>query len=125
MKAKKNKYVEDLFDEYILLSDEQIEITLFIEKAQKKFEQHLSPEINVTYNSADAEDLFKVHNQIRKYEERRKEVDEELIQVENTLKEFLRSLRGAKNSYEKKDDNDKSKTTYLFWLEGEKVKCNR
>lgn len=125
MKEKKQKYAEDLFDEYIRLSDEQIEIPLFIEKAQKKFDQHLSPEKNITYRSVDAEDLFKFHNQIRKYEERRKEVDEELAEAENTLKEFLRSLQGGKISYEKKDDNDKSKITYLFWLEDEKVKCNR
>ena len=125
MKEKKHKYVEDLFDEYIQLSDEQIEIPLFIEKAQKKFDQHLSQEKEITYKSSDAEDLFKYHNQIRKYEERRKEVDEELAEVENTLKEFLTPLQGGKISYEKKDDNDKSKITYLFWLEGEKVQCNR
>ncbi len=125
MKAKKNKYAEDLFDEYICLSDEQIEIPLFIEKVQKKFDQHLSQDKNITYKSADAEELFKFHNQIKKYEERRKEVDEELVGAENTLKEFLKSLQGGKISYEKKDDNDKSKITYLFWLEGEKVMCNR
>lgn len=125
MKEKKHKYVEDLFDEYIQLSDEQIEIPLFIEKSQKKFDQYLAPEKNITYKSADADNLFKFHNQIRKYEERRKEVEEELAGVENTLKEFLKSLQGGKISYEKRDDNDKSKITYLFWLEDEKVKCNR
>lgn len=125
MKEKKQKYAEDLIDGYIALSDEQKEIPLFIEKVQKKFDQHLSPEKDITYNSADAEDLFKFHNKITKYEERRKEVDEELAETENTLKEFLRFLQGGKISYEKKDDNDKSKITYLFWLEDEKVKCNR
>ncbi|MEJ7678282.1 MAG: hypothetical protein WKG06_10560 [Segetibacter sp.] len=59
-----------MFDEYICLSDEQIEIPLFIEKAQKKFDQHLSQDKNIIYKLADAEDLFKFHNQIKKYEER-------------------------------------------------------
>lgn len=125
MKEKKHKYVEDLFDEYIQLTDEQIEIPVLIEKAQKKFDQHLSPDKNITYKYTDAEDLFKFHNQIRKYEDRKKEINDELAEVENSLKEFLTSLQGAKISYEKKDDNDKSKSTYLFWLEGDQVKCNR
>ena len=125
MKEKKHKYVEDLFDEYIHLSDEQIELPLFIEKAQKKFDQHLSTENDITYKSSDAEDLFKFHSQIRKYEERRKEVNEELAEVENTLKEFFRTLRGGKISYERKDENDKSKNTYVFWLDDDQVKCNR
>lgn len=125
MKEKKHKYLEDLLDEHICLSDEQIEIPLLMEKAQKKFDQHLSPQKEITYKHADAEDLFKFHNQIRKHEERKKEVADELAEIENLLKEFLTSLQGGKISYEKKDDNDKSKNTYLFWLESDQVKCNR
>ena len=124
MKEKKHKHLDDLFDEYICLLDEQIEIPLLIEKAQKKFDLHLSAERPDTYKSADAQDLFKYHNQIKKYEERKKEAADELAEVENLLKEFLTSLHGGKISYEK-SDNDKSKNTYLFWLEGEQVKCNR
>lgn len=125
MKEKKHKYLEDLFDEYIQLTDEQIEIPLLIEKVQKKFYQHLSDEKNITYKFSDAEDLFKFHSQIGKYEDRKKEIDDELVDVENSLKDFLLSLQDGKISYERKDDNDKSKSTYLFWLEGETVKCNR
>ncbi len=125
MKEKKHKYVEDLFDEYIQLTDEQIEIPLIIEKAQKKFDQHLSQESEITYKSTDAEDLFKYHNQVRKYEERKKEIGDELAEVENSIREFLMTLQGGKISYERKDDNDKSKNTYIFWLEGEQLKCNR
>lgn len=125
MKEKKHKYVEDLLDEYLQLSDEQIEIPLLTEKAQKKFDQHLSPQKDITYKQSEAEDLFKFHNQVRKYEERKKEVGDELAEVENALKDFLLALQGGQISYEKKDDNDKSKNTYLFWIEDEKVKCNR
>jgi hypothetical protein len=125
MKDKKHKYLEDLFDEHIALTDEEIEIPLLIEKAQKKFDQHLSPQNDNAYKQSEAEDLFKFHNQIRKHEERKKEVGDELLEIENLIKEFLTSLKGGKISYEKKDDSDKSKNTYLFWLEGDKVKCNR
>ncbi len=125
MKDKKHKYLEDLFDEYIELTDEQVEIPVLIEKAQKKIEQHLSEEKAITYKYSDAQDLFKFHNQIKKHEERKKEIDDELAEIENTLKEFLLTLQGGKISYDRKDDNDKSKSTYVFWIEGDSVKCNR
>lgn len=107
------------------MEDEQIEIPLLIERAQKKFDQHLSPQKDNTYNQLEAEDLFKFYSQVRKYEERKKEVDGELIEVENSIKHFLLALHGGKISYDKKDDNNKSKNIYVFWLEGDKVKCNR
>ncbi len=125
MKDKKHKYLEDLFDEYIAMTDEQIEIPVLIEKAQKKFDQHLSEKKTDTYKYSDAEDLFKHHSQIKKYEERKKEIGDELAETESMLKEFLTSLQGGKISYERKDDNDKSKSTYLFWMEGDIVKSNR
>ena len=125
MKDKKHKYLEDLIDDYILLSDEQIEIPLLIEKAQKKFNQNLLSEEGTIYTPAQAEYLFKYHSQVRKLEERRNEISEELTAVESLLKEFILSLNGGKISYEKKDDNDKSKMTFLFWVEGDKVMCNR
>lgn len=125
MKEKKHKYLEDLLDEYIQLTEEKIEIPLHIEKAQKKFNQHLSEDKNVIYKSSDAEDLFKYHHQVMKYEERKKEIFDELAEVENSIKEFLRLLQGGKISYEKKDDNDKSKNTFIFWLEGDELKSNR
>lgn len=114
-----------MLDEYLLLQDEQIEIPVLIERAQKKFDQHLSPEKDNTYKQVEAENLFKFYTQIRKYEERKKEVDDELIEVENSIKHVLLALQGGKISYDKKDDNNKSKNIYLFWVEGDKVKCNR
>src|SRR3954462_9807738 len=122
MKDKRHKYLEDLLDEHIELTDEQIEIPLLLEKAQRKFDQHLSEEKDFTYKSPEAEHLFKYHNQLRKFEERKKEIGDELVELENSIKEFLAALKGGKVSYERKDD-DKSKNTFVFWLEGEVLKC--
>jgi hypothetical protein len=100
MKDKKPKYLEDLLEEYLELSDEETEVQSFIEKAQKKFDQYLSEDKNTTYNSSDGQGLFKFHSQIRKYQER---------QI----------------SYERKDENDKSKSTFIFSLENDEVKYTR
>jgi hypothetical protein len=61
---------------------------------------------------------------LKKYEENKKELEDEFAEVEGVWKGFLATLKGAKISYEKKDDN-KSKMTYQFWLEGEELKSNR
>ena len=106
------------------MQDEQIEIPLLIEKAQKKFSQHLSTDAEAVYKQSEAEDLYKVHNTLKKHEERKNEIGHELEEVEEAIKGFLTSLNGGKVSYERKDD-DKSKITFLFWLEEGKVKCNR
>ena len=60
----------------------------------------------------------------KKYEQRKAELNDEIAGVEHTLKDFLSFLKGGKITYEKKND-DKSKTTFLFWLEDGKVMCNR
>jgi hypothetical protein len=95
-----------------------------IEKAEKKFNQYLSDEPNVVYKQADAEDLYKAHTVLKKHEERKNLINEELAEVEESIKSFLRSLNGGKVSYERKDD-DKTKVSYLFFLEGEHLKCTR
>jgi hypothetical protein len=46
-------------------------------------------------------------------------------EVEFTLREFLSFIEGNQLGYERKDDVDKQKITYLFWLENGAVKCNR
>lgn len=122
MKEKKHKYLEDLLDEYIQLLEEQAEIPALIEKYQKKFDQNIAGEKDFTYKTADAEDLFKYHNHVRKYQERKKDIADELNELENLLREFLASLQGGKVVYERRDDSDKSKNNYVFWLEGNVVK---
>jgi len=73
----------------------------------------------------DAENLFKLYMQNRKSEERQLEIVMELGDVEFTLREFLSFIEGNQLAYEKKDDVEKQKITYLFWLEDGVVKCNR
>lgn len=122
MKDKKHKYLEDLADEYIALQEEQAEILQSIEKAEKKFRQYLSPEPGPVYKMPEAEDLYKAHMAVKKQEERKSEVASDLAEVEDLLRLFLGAISGGKVSYEKKDDNDKSKITYLFWVENNQVK---
>jgi hypothetical protein len=57
--------------------------------------------------------------------ERQLEIVTELGDVEFTLREFLSFIEGNQLGYEKKDDVEKQKITYLFWLENGVVKCNR
>ena len=122
MKEKKHKYLEDLLEDYITLIDEQAEMTSQIEKFQKKFDLHLPGDKNVTYKTADAEDLFKYHSHVKKYQERKKEIADELDELEVLLREFLVALQGGKITFDKKDDSDKSKSTYTFWVEANVLK---
>ncbi len=69
--------------------------------------------------------MFKIFNQIKKHEERKAELNDELAEVEKTLKDFLSFLKGSKITFEKKDDTNKSKSTFLFWLEDEKIMSNK
>jgi cobalamin-dependent methionine synthase I len=124
MKDKRYKYVEDVIEDYIELTDEQIEIPLLITKAKEKFEA-LKLDLNGnTIAQDDAEGAFKIYTQLKKHEERKNEVNQELAEVETILKEFLDFLNNSKLSYEKKDDN-KNKHTFLFWLEDGQIKSNR
>ncbi len=124
MKDKKLKNIEDLIEDYIQLTDEQIEIPLLLDKAKAKHETFLAEHQNTTIKSNDAQDDFKIFSQIKKLEEQKKEFETELAEVEGSFKEFLQSINGNKISYEKRDDN-KNKMTFLFWLENDKIQSNR
>ena len=125
MKVKKNKHIEDVIDVYITLLDEQIEIPVLIEKANEKYNQHVTDNNSNVYKPGETDDLFKIFMQIKKHEERKAQLDTEVVEVEGTLRDFLAFLKGGKIAYEKRDDNSKSKITFLFWLEDGKVMCNR
>ncbi len=125
MNQKKHKHFEDVIDDYIDLQDEQIELPILIEKANEKFNQHLTDEAAYTYKPGEAESMFKVFMQIKKHEERKTELNDEIAEIENTMKDFLSQLKGGKIAYAKKDDSDKSKITFLFWLEDGKIMSNR
>jgi signal transduction histidine kinase len=124
MKDKRYKYVEDVIEDYIELTEEQIQIPLLIEKAREKYEALDLKEKGSIIPQDDAEDAFKIFMQLKKYEERKEEVTGELAEVEAILKEFISFLKGNKILYEKKDDN-KNKLTFLFWVEEDQLKCNR
>ncbi len=124
MKDKRYKNVDALIEDYIQLTDEQIEIPLSLERAKEKQKTFLAEHQNGTIISTDAQDGFKIFSQIKKLEEQKKEFEMELAEVEASLKEFLQSVNGNKISYEKKDDN-KNKMTFLFWLENDAIQSNR
>lgn len=73
-----------------------------IEKAHKKFNQYISFENGIVYTPAQAEYLFKYHSQLKKLDERKNGIREELSEVENFLREFLMALNGGKICYEKR-----------------------
>ena len=125
MKPKKYKHIEDVIDEYIELLDEQIEMPLLIEKTKEKYNQHIAEHTSHVYKPGETEGMFKIFTQIKKHEERKAALDNEIAEVENTLRDFLSFLKGGKIAYEKKEDNGKSKSTFLFWLENGKIMSNR
>ena len=126
MKVKKFKHIEDVLDVYITLIDEQIEIPVLIEKANEKYHQHVNGDKNTyVYKPGETEDLFRIFMQIKKHEDRKALLAEDIAEAESTLKDFLTFLKGGKIAYEKKDDNSKSKITFLFWLEDGKIMSNR
>ena len=125
MKEKTYKKIEDLIEDYLRLTDEKIEIPLAVAAAKEKQISLLDAVNGNVIKKSEAENLFKLYMQIRKSEERQLEILGELGDVEFTLREFLSFIEGNQLAYEKKDDVEKQKITYLFWLEDGVVKCNR
>jgi len=121
----KFKNVNELIGEYIALMDEQIETPFLIEKAKEKYKEHLTEHNTAVYKSKETNELFKIFTQITKYEARKSEINDELAETEGILKNFLSFLKGGKIAYEKKDDVDKSKITFLFWVENDTIMSNR
>lgn len=125
MKEKKFKNIDQLIEEYITLSDAQIEIPFLLEKSKEKYKEHISEHNTAVYKPKETEELFKLFLQIKKYEDRKVEIDAEMGETESLLKNFLTFLKGGKIAYERKDDSDKSKLTFLFWVENDKIMSNR
>jgi len=125
MKEKRYKYAEDLVDDYLSLTGEQIELPLLIAEIREKQITIMGDVSGHVLKKGDAEDVFKLFTQLRRAEERKEELQGELGEVEGLLKEFLQFIDGNQLAFEKKDDIDKQKITYLFWLEDGIVKCNR
>lgn len=116
MKDKKHKYLEDVIEEYIAISEEQVEIPALIEKAVAGYQDYSKQYNGTVISATEAQFAFKCYNQLKKYNERKEEIEAEVTEIEGLLKDFLQFFEGHKISYERKDDN-KTKITYLFWLE--------
>lgn len=125
LKEKRYKYVEDVIEDYMRLTDEGRELPLLLSKAEEKYISLQGDWNGTIIKKGDAEDAFKVFLQIKKLEERKAEIQAEYAEVQQTLKQFLLFLKGHQLGYEKKDDVEKMKITYLFWVEKGQVKCNR
>lgn len=123
MKDKKYKYIYDVVEEYLHVKEEQEEITLQIAKNREKFDGFIKDHLGRVIKDEDAQHAFKIHQQLKKYEENEREMQQELTEIEYVFKEFLKNLKGSKISIERKDDS-KSRTTHLFWLDGEDLKTN-
>lgn len=125
MREKRYKYIEDVIEDYLQLVHEKIELPLVIARAKEKQITQLDAVTGNVVKKGDAEDLFKIYSQIRKHEERQLELRIELEEVEFTLREFLSFIEGKQLAYERKDETEKQKVTYLFWLNDGVIQCNR
>ena len=124
-KDKRYKYLEDVIEDYLYLMDEKIELPLSCKKTKAKLADLKEELHDNILDKEQGEDFFKLYTQEKKSDERKKELEEELAEVERILKEFLHYVDGHQVSYEKKDDVEKIKHTYLFWLENGEIKSNR
>jgi hypothetical protein len=97
MRDKKLKHIEDLIEEYIQLTDEQIEIPLSVAKLVEKQENFSRDYNQTTIKSSDAQDGFKIFVQMKKLEERKKEMEEELAEVEEVFSAFIQTFERLSN----------------------------
>jgi ribosomal protein L11 methylase PrmA len=125
LKEKRYKYIEDVVEDYLYLVDERVEIPFAVKKIKDKYSSLKEEYEGKVLDKEEAEDFFKLFNQEKKIEERATEVETELREIEELLKQFLQYLEGQKFTYEKKDEVEKTKMTHLFWLENGQIKSNR
>ena len=124
-KDKRYKYLEDVIEDYLYLIDERVELPVSLKKTKDKFRALREETQRNVLDKEEAEDFFKLFNQEKKLDERKKELDTELSEVEAIFKEFLNYVDSQQITFEKKDDIEKTKMTYLFWLENGEIKSNR
>ncbi len=125
LKEKRYKYVADVIEDYMRLTDEGLELPRLLAKAEEKYISLQSDWNGNVVKKSDAEAAFKLFTQVKKLEDRKTEIKAEYAEAERTLKAFLTFLNGRQLGYEKKDEVEKMKITYLFWLEEGQIKCNR
>lgn len=125
MNTKKYKHIEAVIEDYLQLQNERLEIPLLLDKVQEKLLRIKgSKSESESYSQDDAQDLFKIFNQQQKYLEQQQEVDVEFKEVELIFKTFLAFIEGEIEFF-RKEDQDKNKVTYKFWLEENHIRSNR
>lgn len=125
MKDKKFKYYEDLIEEYVILSDEIFDLPLAMAKQKEKLASLVAGKGGTILKSGEANDAYKIFLQIKKFEARKVELEAELNEVQDLLKEFFNYLQSSKLAFKERDEEEKTKTTYSFWLEDGVVKSDR
>lgn len=122
---KRHKYAEDLLEDYLSLIEEATEINALIKETKENERTLMNEQKDNVLKKRELEDFYRVFNLAKKYEERKSEIQEEIWELETTIKQFLHFTEGRKISLERKDDADKAKHTYVFWLENEQIICNK
>ncbi len=125
MKDKKYKHIDDLIEDYLDLTKELDGISPLLAKEGDGYKILLDESGDDTYKKGELDDIFKQYIQIKKLEEKKKEVIDDLEEVKIILKDFLSSLQGHQISYERKENGEKSKTTYIFWEENGEIKTKQ
>lgn len=126
MKERKNKHIDDVIEDYLTLTAEQLEVPLLISKALEKSDANKEEQSTKTYTPSETDKMYKLFSHVQEHEARQKEISEELAEVEKLLYDFLTFLKGGKISYKKKGDTHKAKSiTYEFWLDDGRILCNR
>ena len=64
MKDKKHKYLEDLIEEYIQLTEEQAEIPTLINKVISDYQEYSKQHKGTVISADEAQFAFKIYNQI-------------------------------------------------------------
>jgi hypothetical protein len=125
MKDKKYKHADDLIEDYLDLTKELEALSPLLAKEADEYKILLDKSGDDMYKKGDLDDIFKQYIHIKKLEEKKAEVTDDLEEVKMILKDFLSSLQGHQISYDRKEDGDKSKTTYIFWEEKGEVKTRQ
>lgn len=123
--TKKYKHIEDVIEDYLQLKNELAEIPLVYDKLHEKvLKLNESRDSSGTFPVDEAQDYYKIFAQQHKVDEREEELKSEFSEVESILKAFLGFISG-KVEYARKEDHEKTKVTYLFWLDDDQIRSNR
>ena len=69
MKEKKYKHVNEAIEDYLRLTDEELEIPVLVKKAHEKYNIQKEEHNSSTYDPGETEKMFKIYTQMKKFEE--------------------------------------------------------